>query len=108
MCISNDQIRRILAVQRKRFLARVRYHLKQKDPWGKPVTQELAESYSRNPYGDISYEESLKKDEYPYCGKGGFWRSCKRDIVRQRCPIPYVPEMPLTRCLECTAKERTK
>lgn len=101
MCLSNEEITEILKIQRRRFLARVRHNLSLKDGWGKPVTREMAEDWATNKYGQVSYQEFIKKGEYPFVGKGGFWRSSKHEIVRQRCPIPYMPDMPLTRCLTC-------
>ncbi len=112
MCLSNEEIREILKIQRRRYLARVRHNMTLKDGNNVPYTKERAElcaSYNTRVQG-ISYENFQKRQkriaEGKYVEHNGFWHLGIPDIVRQRCPIPYMPEMPLTRCLECTSPYR--
>lgn len=104
MCIPNEEIHEILATQRRRFLARVRYYLRNTDPWGKPYTRAGAERAATfSLHNQISYEEFIKKEKWHV---GGYFREPLPEIVRTRCPIPYMPEMPITKCLECTSPLR--
>lgn len=69
-------------------------------------TKEQAEIIANKRYKEkITYEESLKKDMTKYNG-GEWWGECIPEIVSQQCPIPYMPNMPLTRCLDCESEYR--
>jgi hypothetical protein len=103
MCISNDIIKEILFVQRRRKLARVRYFSKTRDGYNKIVGKEKAIAIVDNleKYRDkITFEEWLE-DTFYYSNF-----QVKPDVEKTICPIPHFPPMPLTVCLKCVDERR--
>jgi hypothetical protein len=101
MCISNKTINQILKIQERRRNARIRYYTGTKDGWGKIIDKTEAERITtcRDRYRTkISYEESLSN---PLPSKARNIKPETYDIITTKCPIPYMPAMPITKCLNC-------